>query len=179
MTAIERTTYDRVAMALHWLIALLIIFMLVFGGDLMNRRNPDIFNASVHASIGATILLLSLIRLLWRMRKPPPPLPETMRPWEIALSKATHVIFYVMMIGLPISGWLAFSDTVMKHPGFAGTSFFGFLPVVQVPSAVGLPFDGIHSLGSNLMIALISLHVLAAFKHQLIDKDNLLRRMAP
>ena len=179
MAATARTKYDSVAMWLHWLIAFLIIFMLVYGGDLMNRRHPDIFNASAHASIGATILMLSFIRLLWRTRKPSPPLPAAMRPWEIALSKATHAVFYVMMIGLPLSGWLAFSDTVVKHPGFAGTSFFGLLPVVQIPSAVGLPFDGIHSLGSNFMIALISLHVLAALKHQFIDKDNLLSRMAP
>ena len=179
MAATARTRYDTVAMSLHWLIALLIIFMVVFGGDLMNRRQPDTFNASVHASIGAAILLLSLLRLLWRMTKPSPPLPATMRLWETTLSKTTHVIFYVMMIGLPISGWLAFSDTVVKHPGFAGTSFFGLLPVVQIPSAAGLPFDGMHSLGSNFMIALISLHVLAALKHQFIDKDNLLRRMVP
>ena len=179
MTAAARTRYDTVAMSLHWLIAVLIIFMLVFGGDLMNRRHPDTFNASVHASIGATILMLSFFRLLWRIRKPSPPLPETMRLWEIALSKATHAIFCVMMIGLPISGWLAFSDTVTKHPGFMGTSFFGLLQVVQIPSAIGLPFDGIHSFGSNFMIALISLHVLAALKHQFIDKDPQLRRMVP
>jgi cytochrome b561 len=179
MAATERTRYDTVAMWLHWLTAFLIIFMLVFGEDLMNRWHPDPFNASVHASIGATILMLSLIRLMWRMRRPSPPLPETMRLWEIALSKVTHIIFYIMMMGLPISGWLAFSDTVEKHPGFAGTSFFGLLPVVEVPAAVGLPFDGIHSLGSNFMIALISLHVLAALKHQFIDKDHLLRRMVP
>jgi cytochrome b561 len=84
-----------------------------------------------------------------------------------------------MMIGLPISGWLAFSNMLLKHPGFAGTSFFGLVPVVQIPSAVGFPFDDIHSLGSNFMIALISLHVLAALKHQFIDRDNLLRRMVP
>lgn len=179
MVTTARTRYDAVAMLLHWLIAFLLIFMLIFGEDLMNRRNPDTFNASVHASIGAAILMLSFIHLLWRMRKPSPPLPATMRSWEIALSKTTHIIFYVMMIGLPISGWLAFSDTVLKHPGFVGTSFFGLLPVVQIPSALGFPFDVIHSLGSNFMIALISLHVLAAFKDQFIDKDNLLRRMVP
>ncbi len=179
MVANARTKYDVVAMALHWLIALLIIFMLVFGEDLINRRTPDTFNASIHASIGAAILLLSVIRLLWRTRKPSPPLPGTMRSWEIALSKITHIIFYVMMIGLPISGWLAFSDTVAKHPGFAGTSFFGLLPVVQISYAVGVPFDVIHSLGSNFMIALVSLHVLAALKHQFVDRDNLLGRMQP
>jgi cytochrome b561 len=179
MAATARARYDTVAMSLHWLIAILIIFMIIFGGDLMNRRQPDPFDASVHASIGAAILILSLVRLLWRMTNPSPPLPATMRPWEITLSKTTHVIFYVMMIGLPATGWLAFSDTLVKHPGFAGTSFFGLLPVVQVPWAVGLPFDGIHSQGSNFMIALVLLHVLAALKHQFIDKDNLLRRMVP
>jgi cytochrome b561 len=179
MAATARTRYDAIAISLHWLIAFLIIFMVVFGGDLMNRRQPDPFNASVHASIGASILILSLVRLLWRMTNPSPPLPATMRPWEITFSKTTHVIFYVMMIGLPVSGWLAFSDTLVKHPAFAGTNFFGLLPVVQVPSATGLPFAGIHSLGSNFMIALILLHVLAALKHQFIDKDDLLRRMVP
>jgi cytochrome b561 len=176
----QRTSrYDFVAMSLHWVIALLMIYMLYFGGGLMSRRQPDTFNATVHASIGAAILLLSLARLFWRLRNPPPPLPAAMKPWEIYLSKATHVLFYIMMIGLPLSGWLAFSDTVVKHPGFVGTTFFGLFQVTQFPSAVGYPFDGVHSLGSNFMIGLTSLHVLAALKHQFIDKDGLLWRMAP
>lgn len=70
-------------------------------------------------------------------------------------------------------------DTVKQHPGFVGTKFFGILEVTEIPAAVGLPFDGIHSLGSNLMIGLASLHVLAALKHQFVDKNGLLRRMLP
>jgi cytochrome b561 len=179
MAATTRTKYDLIAISLHWLTAVLIIFMLVYGEDLMDRRQPDIFNATVHASVGATILILSVIRLVWRMITPVPPLPASMKPWEVGLSKATHAIFYVMMIGLPITGWLAFSETVVRHPGFEGTTFFGILQIIQVAAAVDLPFGNIHSLGSNLMIALVALHVLAALKHQFVDKDNLLGRMIP
>ncbi len=175
----HRSRYDFVAMSLHWVIAALMIFMLFFGEGLMNRRQPDTFNASVHASIGAAILLLSLARLFWRLRNPPPPLPAAMKTWEISLSKATHVVFYVMLIGLPISGWLAFSDTVAKHPAFLGTRFFGVIEVTQFPSAVSYPFDALHSLGSNFMIGLTALHVLAALKHQFFDNDGLIRRMMP
>jgi cytochrome b561 len=171
--------YDFVAMSLHWVIAGLMIFMLFFGGDLMNRRQPDTFNSSLHASIGAAILLLSLARLLWRLRSLPPPLPSAMKPWEIYLSKLTHVLFYVMMIGLPLTGWLAFSDMMVKHSAFLGTQFFGLIDVTQFPGVVGYHFDGLHSLGSNLMIGLTGLHVLAALKHQFIDNDGLLRRMIP
>ena len=183
--ALSVETSDRpvrdaiVAVALHWVVAGLMIFMLFFGGDLMNRRQPDTFNSSLHASIGAAILLLSLARLLWRLRTLPPPLPSTMKPWEIYLSKLTHVLFYVMMIGLPLTGWLAFSDMMVKHPAFLGTRFFGLIDVIQFPGVVGYHFDGLHSLGSNLMIGLTGLHVLAALKHQFINNDGLLRRMIP
>jgi cytochrome b561 len=179
MTTRVRTRYDAVAISLHWLTAFLIIFMLVFGEDLMDRRYPDIMGATWHASIGAAILILSVLRLVWRLTSPAPLLPPTMKPWEVQLSRITHIIFYVMMIGLPITGWLAFSETVAKHPGFVGTSFFGLFPILQVPSAVDFPFDDLHGLGSNLMIALVALHVLAALKHQFMDDDNLLSRMIP
>jgi cytochrome b561 len=171
--------YDSVAMSLHWTIALLMIFMVLFGENLMDRHQTGTYYASIHASTGITILLLSLFRLFWRWRNPPPPLPKSMKPWEIMLSKVTHIFFYAMMIGLPLSGWLAFSGLVVKHPNFIGTSYFGLINVIQIPAAASIPFDAIHNLGGNLMIALIALHVLAALKHQFIDKDGVLKRMSP
>ena len=178
-TSQNRLRYDLVAMSLHWIIALLMIFMLIFGEGLMDRRQTGTFNESVHASIGITILVLSLARLLWRLRNPPLPTPAGMKPWEIMLSKSTYVLFYIMMIGLPLSGWLAFSSAVMKNPNLAATSYFGLVQVVQIPATAGMPFGAVHSFGGNLMIALTVLHVLAALKHQFINRDGLLRRMTP
>jgi cytochrome b561 len=169
--------YDRVAMSLHWIIALLMVFMLVKGEDLMDRHQTGTFYASLHASIGISILVLSVFRLVWRWGHPPPPLPASTRPWEAKLSRILHIVFYVMLIGLPLSGWLAFSGTAIQHPNLVGTSYFGLMEIIQIPAAAALPFDAVHGLGGNLMIAFIALHVLAALKHQFIDKDGLIRRM--
>src|SRR2546430_4658327 len=88
--------YDHVAMTLHWLIALIMLPMLFFGGDLIHRQT-DTFLPSVHASAGFAVLLLSLVRLGWRLKNPPPP-PPNMAPWEETGSKLSHALFYVLMI---------------------------------------------------------------------------------
>ena len=100
-----KTKYDAIAMSLHWIIGLLMIFMIFFGEDLMGReaRSQGTFLPSLHVSIGATILALSIVRLIWRLKNPPPPLPATMAGWEVAVSKITHILFYVLIIGLPLA----------------------------------------------------------------------------
>ena len=179
MTAAARTRYDAVAMSLHWLTAVLLIFMLFFGEDLMEEEDGfGAFGPSLHVSIGSTILVLSLIRLAWRLFNPPPAYPLGMAPWERMAAKATHLFFYVLLIGLPLTGWLATPKFLREEGPMAGLMLFGAFPLPGAPS-LGLPMKDFHEIGANLGIALLALHVLAALKHHFITRDDVLRRMLP
>ncbi|MBC8036025.1 MAG: CoA-binding protein [Rhizobiales bacterium] len=171
--------YDTVAKSLHWIIALLMIVLLFFGEELMETdEGIGTLLPSLHVSIGIAVLVLSVFRLLWRFVNPPPPLPPEMSALEKMASKAAHVFFYVLMIGLPLSGWLAFPEFLSDEPYTAGITIFGAFPVPAAPD-LNLPMDDIHEWGSNAGIALLVLHVLASLKHHFINRDDVLRRMLP
>jgi cytochrome b561 len=165
-------------MSLHWLIAVLLVFMLFFGEELMEAEDGGAFGPSLHVSIGSAILVLSIFRLAWRLFNPPLAYPAGMAPWERMAAKATHVLFYVLLIGIPLTGWLATPKFLSEEEAVAGLTLFGAFPLPGAPS-LGLPMKGIHEIGSNLGIVLLALHVLAALKHHFINRDDVLRRMLP
>ena len=125
-------SYDNVAKTLHWLIAFAIIAMLIIGWTMTNigKDNPWRFGLfQWHKSIGITILLLSLIRLVWRLTHTAPPLPEHMPAWEKFAAKATHWFFYVLIIGMPLAGWVLISSSPISLP----TMLYGFIHWPDVP----------------------------------------------
>ena len=164
--------------------ALLIIPMVLFGEEMMEVEREageaaeGIFGASLHVSIGLTIFILSLVRLAWRLANPPPPYPEEMKSWEKYLAKAVVTVFYVLMISLPISGWLAFSTELPQTPELNEVLLFGMIAVPVAP-ITGLPADDMHEAGSKIAMVLIALHVLAALKHQIMDDMDTFGRMRP
>jgi len=115
MTA-SRTTYTTVAIAFHWVIAIMLVSMVFYGWWMEGLRDlalaGEITFAEVqtaynwHKTAGITILILSLARLAWRFTHPVPPLPAHMKPWEKILARFTHIAFYAVMIGAPIGGWV-------------------------------------------------------------------------
>jgi cytochrome b561 len=173
----ENSNYTKVAIYLHWLIAILMMTMLFLGEDMIQHATAT-FYPSLHISLGVSILVLSLVRLWWRISHKPPALPATMKKWEVSLSSITHVIFYVLMIGLPLSGMMSFSTEAAKEVMLQGATVFGVLPAPSLPNIGGIG-GAVHGLGAKLGQVLVILHVLAALKHQFIDKDNLLKRMSP
>ncbi len=174
-----RLRYNTIAIGLHWLLAALIIFMLVMGEDMMQSAElGDNKPVALHVSLGVIILVLSLFRLVWRVMNPPPPPEASTKPWEATLSKVTHGLFYVLMIGLPLSGALGFAGFSSRDMDGQTVSVLGLFPMPLIANP-GLPAIAMHKVGSNLMIGLVVLHVLAALKHQFIDKDGVLRRMSP
>jgi cytochrome b561 len=175
--SVSTSRYSTVAILLHWLIAVLMIYMVLFGEDLI-RRPTETFYPSLHASIGISILILSLARLAWRLMNPPPPLPSTMKPWEVTLSHVSHWLFYVLMIGLPLTGLMAFTHQLPREAILSGATLFGIILVPGLPDVGGIG-SNLHSLSSKAAEALIILHVIAALKHQFWDKDNILKRMSP
>ena len=180
----SRTRYTRVAIGLHWLIALLMIPMVLFGEEMMEIEREageaaeGLFKPSLHVTIGVTILVLSVARLLWRIANPPPAYPPQMKTWEVALAKITVVIFYALMLGLPFTGWLALAGEIARHPEMTQISVFGLFHMPVAPS-LGLPARAMHGLGSNIAMALIGLHILAALKHQFMDDVDTFGRMRP
>jgi cytochrome b561 len=171
--------YTKVAIYLHWIIAIFMIYMLFLGEDWIAHAHGT-YGPSVHASIGVSILVLSLARLAWRIANPPPVLPATTSGWEAKASKLTHVLFYVLMIGLPLSGLTAFTSHMVEHSDSIGSTIFGLFLVPALPDfGMGATVHLMHNIGSKVGILLLFLHVIAALKHQFWNKDGLLRRMSP
>jgi len=176
----QSARYSKVAMVLHWLIALMIIGLIAFGLLMTNENVPNRFALyQWHKSFGIVVLFLSIFRLFWRLANKPPALPDGMKVWEIKASKITHIGFYVMMIGMPLLGWAMASAS-----RFPRTDIFYIIPWVDLPfiprdKDVEALLKTLHELGGKLMIALIVLHIGAALKHQFVNHDNLLARMLP
>lgn len=172
--------YTRVAIALHWLIAALIVVNLVIG-LFHDSFSPALRGSSMgfHKTAGIVILLLSIARLGWRLTHRPPPLRSHHKRWEAWLAKVTHRLFYMLMIGVPLAGWLFVSAAAVPRP----TSFFGLfdfprLPVPQTPAVSGF-FHEAHEILAFGIIGLLVLHIAGALKHQFVDRDNELARMIP
>jgi polyisoprenoid-binding protein YceI/cytochrome b561 len=179
--------YSGPAVLLHWLIAALIVLQVVLAGRMEGRPTPERFAVfQLHKSVGITILLLSLLRLGWRLLNPPPPLPATLAPWERRLARWTHVGFYVVMIGMPLTGWIMVSASRIVVP----TLLYGVVPWPMIP---GLPHlapaakKAWHAAGElghggiiKVAYLLLALHVAGALKHQIFSGDEpVLGRMAP
>jgi cytochrome b561 len=182
LQASERS-YKASAVALHWLIAAGIIFQIGWGWYMGTfDRTPAHDGAEqLHISVGLTILLLTFLRVAIRIFHAPPRLPDTMPGWEAMLSGVVHVLFYVLMLAIPLSGWLMESLGPRPIP-FWGASWPHF-PGIAVPAdqrrAVHGLLETIH--GSVLvwtMLGLLALHVLGAVKHQ-FDGHPVLWRMLP
>ena len=172
-----RQRYDLPAITLHWLLALLILGSLSLGlymADLpLTPLRLKLFNW--HKWAGMTILLLSALRLLWRLgHRPPPHLP--MPAWQERAAHATHGTLYLLFFAVPVAGW-AYSSA----SGFP-VVLFGVLPLpdwVPVSRPLAAAFKAAHEVLAWALALLIALHVGAALKHHFIDRDALLRRMWP
>ncbi len=185
MSTTDRTRYSTVAIWLHWIIALMIIGNLLGGLTLdllFPGKDPATietkrFIIGLHKSIGLCVILLTLLRIGWRLVNPPPPLPGHMTRIEVILAKATHMAFYVLMLALPFSGWAMVSTGKRVFP----LQWFGLFEVPKLPLSPDLGgfFYETHEVLGWIAVATLALHVLAALKHQVFDRDNLLARMLP
>ncbi len=169
--------YTATAIALHWLLALMLTVS--FGVGLYMHDLPfslarlKLFNA--HKWAGITILALSLLRLLWRLRHRPPPAPA-MPAWQRRTAQATHGLLYLLFFAVPLAGW-GYSSAA----GFP-VVLFGVLPLpdfVAPDRAVAATLKSLHGALAWSLAALALLHVAAALWHQFIGDDDLLQRMRP
>lgn len=174
-------------MTFHWVIAALIIANVIIAfrfDDLLGASDPALKQAGfrliqLHKSIGLSVLVLSVLRLLWRLTHPLLPLPGHMPGWQKALARGTHYGFYVLMIGVPLLGWALTSASPLQFP----INYFGLFEWPKLPIMPDKPLaDGLseaHELAAFTTLGLLALHVAGALKHQFVDRDGLLGRMVP
>lgn len=181
--------YTRVAIMLHWLIALAIIGQFATGLWMVDAiRAPETLAQAfqvyqLHKSVGLTVLLLSLARLAWRLGHRPPPLPDGMSGGARLVARVTHGFLYVAMVAMPLIGWAMVSASPLGIP----TVVYGLFTWPHIPflfeasdkPALEALFKSMHRYLGYVMGAVLTLHVLAALKHQFIDRDGLLGRMMP
>jgi cytochrome b561 len=170
--------YGSVAQALHWVIAALVVtqFVLAYSADGLPLGIERLILMARHKSVGMTILMLSILRLAWRIWNPPPSLPDGIRPIEQRLARYSHRAFYVLLFAMPLSGWL------MSSAKNYSVSWFNLLTWPDLIGKSETAFQwlrDLHDTMSVVLLVLATLHVLAAFRHQFWLKDGVLLRMLP
>ncbi len=169
--------YTNTAIALHWLVALLIFAAFPLGVYMhdLSLSPTKLQLYSYHKWLGITVLLLAVLRVVWRATHTPPALPDNMPSWQKIASHATHQLLYVLLFLVPLSGWLMSSAKGFK------TVWFGVLPLpdlVGKDKALGELLANVHTSLNYLLLALVVLHVAAALKHHFVDKDSVMSRMS-
>lgn len=170
--------YTTAALLLHWLMALLLTILFAVGlymVDLpLSPQKLKIY--SWHKWAGVTAFLLVLLRLAWRFGHPAPALPKTMPAWQKSAAHGMHHLLYLLMIAIPISGWL-----MSSAKGFQ-TVYFGVLPLPDLVAKnreLGKTLEEVHEVLANGLALLVLAHIGAALKHHLLDRDDVLSRMLP
>ncbi|HQR04168.1 MAG: cytochrome b [Proteobacteria bacterium] len=169
--------YTGTAITLHWLIALGIAG--AFSVGLYMHELPlspwKLKIYSWHKWAGVTIFLLAVLRVLWRLTHRPP-VPVPMPRWQHLVAEGTHRLLYVLILAVPLTGWLMSSAKGIQ------TVYFGVLPIPDLLAKntdLGDQLKEVHETLNWVMAFLVGGHVLAALKHHLIDRDDTLRRMLP
>ena len=169
--------YSTGAIFFHWGIAALVIanYILIKATDFVDKDARGALMAP-HKAIGITVLTLTVLRILWRVTHPRPGM-TALKPWEAGLAKTVHALFYILLITVPLSGWM------MASGNPAGVSWFGLfnIPGLPVPDtrAAGGVFHEVHEIAGKMMFVLILLHVAGALKHHFYDRIPVLRKMWP
>lgn len=166
--------YDRVAAAIHWLTAFMVIaiIILAFAGDFLEKSLGEFRAIALHKSLGMTVFVLTLFRLAWRLSHKPPPLPATTPAWQRAAAHTVHIAIYAFLLGMPVLGY------VFGSGGPYPMQWFG----IDIPKmAIGKPLADAahlaHEIGGFTITALLLAHVSAALWHHFVQRDGLIARM--
>lgn len=177
-SAIRGPRYTATAIALHWLIAALIVGGFTLGlsmvGLPLSRQKLQWY--AWHKWIGITVFLLSCARLAWRWWHAPPPPPSMMPGWQVRAASFVHGLLYALVIVIPVTGWLYSSATGIQ------VVYLGLVPLpdlVPKDKALATVFRACHVSLNFTLLALVCVHVAAALKHHLVDRDSVLTRMLP
>ncbi len=179
--------YTKIAVTLHWLVAVLIVANVTLA--LSADHVPDEWARPVidtHKSIGITVLGLVLLRVLWRLSHRPPPLPTGYARWERIAAHTAHALLYLLMIALPVSGWM--HDSAWKDAATHPMQLFGLVPWPRIGWVMSIPpmrkehlhdvFGDWHTAFGYVLYVLLFLHVAGALKHEFLDRERELQRMS-
>ncbi|AUT60435.1 MULTISPECIES: cytochrome b [Paraburkholderia] len=173
------SSYTSTAIALHWLIALLIVCGFALGWvmtDIPGFTPTKLKYFSWHKWIGVTVFALVIIRILWRATHATPPMPSHMPKWQRGIAHLTHFLLYVLMVVIPVSGYLYSSAANVP------VVYLGLVPLPRLIAPdphLKEVLKSVHIALNYTLLVLVVLHVLAALKHQILDRDGLLSRMIP
>jgi cytochrome b561 len=170
-------SYTPTAKAFHWLMAVIWICAWAIGITAAHIWNPDHQLTVLHKSVASTVLFLTVLRLLWRFTHRPPALPSSMSPAMQTAAHLGHLALYaIALLALPLSGWLmnSFADKPLMLAGLI------HLPPLAAPdkALAGLTHS-VHAKMAWFCGLLVAGHIAVAFKHHLVDRDDVLSRMAP
>ena len=170
--------WSVISMTLHWLIALLVIGLCAVGYFMTELpTSPDKIKIyALHKSFGLTVLALMLLRLLWRLVDRRPAYPPGMPNWQKRLASLTHLLLYAVLLWMPLTGWLynSASNFALRYFGWFS------LPALSGPDPeLKALAHEMHEWGFYVLALLFVVHVGAALKHHVLEKDDTLRRMLP
>jgi cytochrome b561 len=184
--ALSESRYSRVAIALHWMMAIGIFGLAILGLVMTHVALPPIRTFELyqlHKSIGITVLLAAFLRLSWRLAHRPPELPAAMPRRERVAAGGSHLLLYLFLFALPVSGWALVSASPLDIP----TVLYGLLPWPHLPffahltdkAPVEAVLKRVHACGAWSLIGLTAVHAAAALRHHFILRDDVLTRMLP
>jgi len=170
--------YTKTAVTLHWTIVLAIVTAASVGlymtGLPFSPQKLKLY--SWHKWIGVTIFLLAVARVVWRLMRAAPPLPPAMLRWQRIAAMASHVLLYVLVLVIPVSGWLMSSALGVK------TVYLGVVPLPDLLAknkALGDALKQVHASLNGTLAVVVLLHAAAALKHHFVERDDVLHRMLP
>jgi cytochrome b561 len=171
------THYGPVAKTFHWLIFALLVAQYTIGSIMphIGRNTPDQGWVSWHLSVGATILLVIVLRFLWRLRHPVP-IPASIAPWERRLAYFIHWMLYLLVFAMTMLGWAAANSRGWQ------VKVLGIIPLPALaPKGASWAHEAgdIHNVLVYVLLGFIVLHVAGALFHALVHRDEILRRMLP
>ncbi len=179
----DRQRWGLVSQVLHWLVAALVIGLWGLGYYMAEILPDSALEQKfrlyqLHKSFGLTLFALVLLRLGWRLSQPHPQLPDRLSGPERFLAHLTHWGLYAILLAMPLAGWISTEASPLDIP----TEYFGLFVLpdpVPVEEALHETFAEIHEYLAFALAGLLALHVAAALKHHLLDRDDVLRRMLP
>lgn len=172
----QTNSWNGIARILHWLMAALILSQALVGwiGSDLERSPLKVDVLTAHKSLGITLLLLAALRLLWRWTHAVPPPPPGSKRWQIRASGLSHAALYLLMIALPLSGWLVASTSIVPW------KLWWIIPWPAIASAD----QQLHEIAGELhealvlgLVVILAVHAAAALWHHFVRRDDVLTRM--
>jgi cytochrome b561 len=170
--------WGAVSKTLHWLIVLLIItqWLIAEHADDLPNGIAKLRTLDLHKSIGMTVFMLAIIRLVWRWVNPVPTLDGLAKGWERVAAVFSHIALYALIFAMPLSGWLMSSAHAYSVSWF---HLFQWPDLLQPDHELSETLESLHKALFKVLVGVAVLHALGALKHHFIDRNDVLRRMLP